>query len=126
MANECGTNIKGCWVYKGFSKTTHKLLYVGTTMQKPSDRFRWHRHNGKDFDFRVVEFFGDDVGAMLDYEVQLIKELKPPMNKKTKRHNDNRRLSKASVEARKGDCEWCQSCLKRRVNAGYNKCRWCS
>ena len=32
-------------VYKGL--LNNKIVYIGTTIQKPEDRFRWHRNNGK-------------------------------------------------------------------------------
>jgi len=34
-------------VYKGL--LNGQLVYIGTTIQKPEDRFRWHRNNGKNF-----------------------------------------------------------------------------
>jgi hypothetical protein len=30
------------------------------------------------------------------------------------------------VVTRKGDSEWCQCCLKRRVSKGYRYCYFCS
>lgn len=122
--NDCGINSKDNWVYLGYSRNG-KLLYVGTTMQKPSDRFRWHRHNGKDLTFKVYKRF-ESVDEMLDEEVRLISKHNPPLNKKTKRHNDNRRLNAKDIAKRNGDSCWCQSCLKRRVNKGYSVCYFCS
>lgn len=122
--NECSTNLKGYWVYFGYSKKG-KLLYIGTTMQKPSDRFRWHRHNGKDLKFKVVASF-NCADEMLKKEVELISKHNPQMNKKKSKHNDNRKLNEKDIASRKGDKQWCQCCLKRRVSAGYRKCMWCS
>lgn len=127
--NDCGTNIKSNWIYLGFDKKTSELVYVGTTMQKPSDRFRWHRHNGKDLIFKVYRDFNtyhNSVDLMLDEEVKLIEKYSPKLNKKTKRHNDNRKLNKKDLAKRKGEKCWCQSCLKRRVNSGYSHCYFCS
>ena len=33
-------------VYKG--ELNNQLVYIGTTVQVPSERFRWHKYNGKD------------------------------------------------------------------------------
>ncbi len=120
--NECGTNEKGFWVYFGFRG--QKLVYIGTTMQKPSDRFRWHRHNGKPLRFEVAGKY-KTADEMLDGEIKLIKKHQPKLNKKKTKHNDNRKLGEAEIEARKGSSSWCQCCLKRRVNAGYSKCYFC-
>ena len=114
---------KGFTVYKGYSDDV--LVYVGTTTQKPKDRFRWHKHNGKDLKFEIVEQFGNEKD-MLDLEFKLITELKPKLNKITHRkQNLNRKLTQEELDARVGDKTWCQSCLKRRVNAGYTKCMRC-
>lgn len=122
--NECGINCKGNWVYFGYSEKG-KILYIGTTMQRPSDRFRWHRHNGKDLIFKVYKNL-ESVDEMLDEEIRLISKHNPPLNKKTKRHNDNRRLNAKDIEKRKLNNCWCKSCLKRRVNKGYTVCYFCS
>lgn len=127
--NYCATNKKGNWLYFGYERRENnvkgKLVYIGTTMQKPSDRFRWHKHNGKDLIFEIqAEYPTPD--EMLDAEVKLIAAYNPKLNKKTKRHNDNRRKSDKDINARKGNSEWCQGCLKRRVNKGYKRCLWCS
>lgn len=123
--NECGNNAKGNWIYFGYDKKTGNLVYIGTTMQRPSDRFRWHRHNGKDLQFKVhCKFL--TVDEMLNEEVKLIAQHKPKLNKKTKKHNDNRKLNEKDLTMRKGDSCWCQKCLKRRVNKGYKYCYHCS
>ena len=122
--NECGDNTKGNWVYFGYSKKKN-LVYIGTTMQKPSDRFRWHRHNGKNLKFKVFKNCATD-SEMFDLELKLILEKKPVLNKKTKRHNNNKRLTQVELNSRVGDSEWCQCCLKRRVSKGYSKCMYCS
>lgn len=102
------------------------IVYVGTTVQKPSDRFRWHRNNGKNFSFEVIKQC-DNEQEMLDLEFELIQKHKPKYNKITHRkQNLNRRLDASSLQMRQGDAEWCQSCLKRRVNRGYTKCYYCS
>lgn len=114
----------GYTVYSGWKDG--KLQYIGTTIQKPSDRFRWHKHNGKDLKFIIEKQFNNE-DEMLDYEFELIKKHRPPMNNITHRkQNLNKRLTPDAVEARRGNAEWCQSCLKRRVNKGYSKCYRCS
>lgn len=108
-----------------YGRQEGQIVYVGTTIQKPEDRFRWHKHNGKDFDFEVVNQFQTSE-EMLDFEFSEIKRLSPKYNKITHRkQNLNRRLTQADLDLRRGDKVWCQSCLKRRVNRGYKKCRWC-
>lgn len=101
------------------------IVYVGTTIQKPSDRFRWHKNNGKDFSFEVIKQC-DTEQEMLDMEFDLIKLHKPKYNQITHRkQNLNRRLDQL-LDSRKGSHEWCQGCLKRRVNKGYSRCYYCS
>ena len=39
-------------VYKGELDGT--VVYIGTTIQNPRDRFRWHKHSGKDLKFSVL------------------------------------------------------------------------
>ncbi len=110
-------------VYKGELKG--KVVYIGTTIQKPSDRFRWHKHNGKNLSFTVLHQF-DNEDEMLNKEFELIKDLKPRLNKITHRkQNLNVRLTPEKLSSRKGDKEWCQSCFKRRVNKGYSECMYC-
>lgn len=111
-------------VYEG--RKNGALLYIGTTIQDPYDRFRWHRANGKRLDFKVLFRF-DNEKEMLDKEFELIQRYKPRLNKIShRRQNLNARLTEDELKRRKGDQKWCQCCLKRRVNAGYRHCYWCS
>lgn len=111
-------------VYKGL--LNGELVYIGTTIQKPEDRFRWHRNNGKNFQFVVIQQF-DNSEDMLNLEFKLIKELKPRYNSIThRRQNLNKKLTVEELEARKGKKEWCQKCLRRHVNPGYKFCKYCS
>ena len=111
-------------VYKG--EQSGKLVYIGTTIQEPAARFRWHKANGNDLKFTVLSQH-DNEEEMLDVEFSLIQLHKPRLNKiKDRRQNFNVQLSKDDLESRKGVKEWCQCCLKRRVNKGYKKCFWCS
>lgn len=101
------------------------IVYVGTTIQKPADRFRWHKANKKDFQFEMIKQC-DTADEMLELEYQLIKLHRPKYNKIVHRkQNLNVRLPQATLDSRKGSAEWCQSCLKRRVNKGYVKCMYC-
>lgn len=110
-------------VYKG--ELNGKIVYIGTTIQKPEDRFRWHKHNGKDFNFQVLEQF-DNSEDMLNREFELIQQLKPKFNKITKRRqNLNVKLTSVELNKRVGQIGWCQSCLKRRTSPGYSKCMYC-
>lgn len=110
-------------VYQG--SLNGNIVYIGTTIQKPSDRFRWHKHNGKNFTFKVLSQH-DNADYMLSEELRLIKKHNPKHNKiKHRKQNLNCKLDTATLEGRRGDKEWCQGCLKRRVNAGYSKCSWC-
>lgn len=111
-------------VYKGEDRKG-RIVYIGTTIQNPLDRFRWHRHNGKKFNFTVLAQFSN-AQSMLDEEFRLIQLHKPMHNKiTTRKQNFNVKLTPAQLAARVDDSEWCQSCLKRRVNAGYTKCNYC-
>lgn len=101
-----------------------QIVYIGTTIQEPAARFRWHKANGKPFKFTVLQQF-DNAEAMLAEEERLILLHKPKHNKRLKQ-NLNAKLAPEAVQARVGDKSWCQSCLKRRVSAGYSACRWCS
>ena len=103
------------------------MVYVGTTIQKPEDRFRWHKANGKkNLTFFVVHEF-DNPDDMLKTEFELIQKFRPAMNKITKRpQNFNAPLSTEELESRKGNSKWCQSCLTRRVNEGYMQCYFCA
>ncbi|WP_433886923.1 GIY-YIG nuclease family protein [Pseudomonas vranovensis] len=111
-------------VYKG--ELDGQVVYIGTTIQKPEDRFRWHKANGKPFKFTVVRTF-DNSQEMLAEEFRLIQKYKPKFNKIVHRQqNFNGKLSTDQVQERVGLAGWCQSCFKRRVNPGYAACRFCS
>ena len=115
---------KVCTVYEG--RKNGELVYIGATIQKPKDRFRWHKYNGKNLDFKILYQF-NDIKQMLDKEFELIQKYKPALNKITKRkQNLNVKLSESELEARKSDPQWCGKCLKRRVNRGYKFCIRCS
>lgn len=109
-------------VYKG--EQNGKIVYIGTTVQEPAARFRWHKANGKPFQFTVLGQYGN-AGEMLDEERRLIELHKPKYNKRLKQ-NFNVKLTPEQLQARKGDTSWCQSCLKRRVNNGYATCLYCT
>jgi hypothetical protein len=111
-------------VYKG--EKNGVIVYIGTTIQKPEDRFRWHKSNGKPLQFTVLHQF-DNSEDMLSEELRLIKQHRPRLNKIThRRQNLNVALTQCELDLRKGSTEWCQSCLKRRVNKGYARCMRCS
>lgn len=114
-------------VYLGYSKTnSNEIVYVGTTTQKPKDRFRWHKYNGKDLRFVVVGQF-DNSDNMLKKECELIQKYKPRLNKiKHREQNLNVKLTEKELGKRKGRSEWCQKCLRRRVRKGYTYCFWCT
>ena len=104
-------------VYFGRDKND-KLVYIGTTIQEPEARWRWHRNNGKNLRFEIHKTF-DNKNDMLLLEFELIKLYKPKLNKITGRpQNLNVKLTKNELESRKGNKEWCQSCLKRRAKNG--------
>lgn len=116
---------KGFYVYQGLAKRGRKLLYIGTTVQVPKDRFRWHKYNGKDLRFEVIAICNDS-DSMINLEFELIQKHKPPLNKIVKRkQNLNRKLTEEQLQARVGDKDWCQSCLRRRVSKGHSHCLWC-
>lgn len=111
-------------VYKG--EQSGQLVYIGTTIQEPSARFRWHKSNGKPFKFTVIAQF-NSAKEMLDEEYRLIQLHNPKYNKITHRkQNFNVKLTPYQLQARVGDKEWCQCCLKRRVNLGYSACLNCT
>jgi hypothetical protein len=111
-------------VYKGEDRKG-RIVYIGTTIQNPLDRFRWHRYNGKPFNFTVLAQF-QTAEEMLDEEFRLIQLHKPQHNKITKRkQNFNVKLTPEQLSARAGDSEWCQCCLKRRTSAGFTNCYYC-
>lgn len=110
-------------VYKG--EKNGILVYIGTTIQVPKERFRWHKYNGKDFVFTVLHTF-DNAEEMLAKEFELIKKYDPKFNKIKKRaQNLNVKLTPEQLSARVDLEGWCQSCLKRRTNPGYKKCAYC-
>lgn len=109
-------------VYKG--EVGGKIVYIGTTIQAPSARFRWHKANGKPFTFTVLSQY-KNADEMLAEELRLIRLHKPKHNKRLKQ-NLNVRLTAEQLDARKGKQGWCQSCLKRRVNTGYRFCLFCN
>ena len=125
IAENNNVNVKGFYVYKGLDKQSQKMVYIGTTTQVPRDRFRWHKANGKDFTFEIIAIC-ENAEQMLDLEFNLIRKYKPCKNKITSRkQNYNKVLGEADLATRVGNKEWCQSCLKRRVNKGYKKCYYC-
>lgn len=110
-------------VYGGFKN--NRLVYIGTTIQDPKERFRWHKYNGKDLDFKILKTF-DNTDDMLGVEFMLINLLKPKLNIITNRkQNLNVKLDDDEIKQRVGNDKWCQSCLKRRVNKGYVNCYYC-
>ena len=110
-------------VYYGFDGLGN-IVYIGSTVQSMDDRARWHKANGKDLRFKVVKTF-DTAEEMIAYESAKIKQHQPKLNRR-KVVGFNRKLTPEQLQSRVGNNEWCQSCLKRRVNAGYNKCFYCS
>jgi len=111
-------------VYKG--ELNGKIVYIGTTIQDPQNRFRWHKSNGKDFKFTVLKQFNTKE-EMLEEEFRLIKLHKPKYNKiKNRKQNLNVKLTETELNARKNNPSWCQSCLRRHVNTGYTICFFCS
>lgn len=115
--------VGGFYVYVG--RDCGKVRYIGTTTQVPRRRFDYHKANGKDLYFTVIASL-DNAIDMIDLEFMLIRHYHPKLNKITKRkQNSNVPLSVEDLELRKGNNEWCQSCLTRRVNKGYKFCYFC-
>ena len=116
-------------VYFGYSRKdkTHKnVIYIGTTIQMPISRWYYHSIHGKNLDF-VEMFRFDNEKDMLDKEYEMIKKYRPCMNRITNRkQNLNLELSIETLNERKGDHQWCQCCLRRRVNIGYKYCYYCT
>lgn len=119
-------------VYKGLSNG--EIVHIGITTQKPEVRFRTHEKRNLIDEFVIVAEFEEAneastlnkaVDKALELEKELILKYKPKYSKRIKQ-NDNRKLSNETVEGRKNNSEWCQSCLRRRVNKGYKRCKWCS
>ena len=115
--------------YFGYSRkdTEHqKVVYVGTTIQHPMSRWYYHSIHGKNLDF-VEAYRFDNEKDMLDKEWEEIKARKPSMNKiKNRPQNFNVPLTPEVLKSRKGNPEWCQCCLTRRVSKGYKYCYYCS
>lgn len=109
-------------VYKGFKNG--EIVHIGITTQKPSIRFRTHEKRNLIDYFEIIAEF-DSTEDALQLEKELILKHKPKYSKRIKQ-NDNRKLTDKSLESRKGNSEWCQSCLKRRISKGYKNCKWCS
>ena len=110
-------------VYKG--EQAGRLVYIGTTTQEPAARFRWHKANGKPLDFTVLNQF-DTAEEMLDEEFRLITKHRPKLNTiKHRKQNLNVKLTPQVLAERKDDPQWCQCCMRRRVNAGYSTCYRC-
>jgi hypothetical protein len=117
-------------VYVGYSKKDKdcsKIIYVGTTIQFPLSRWYYHKTHGKNLVFKEYKRF-DNEKDMLELEYELIKKYRPSCNKITDRpQNFNVALDEETLESRKGNPEWCQCCLKRRVSdKRYKTCYWCA
>lgn len=116
-------------VYVGYSrkdKEKKHIVYVGTTIQYPLSRWYYHKTHGKNLVFEEYKRF-DNEDDMLDLEFELIKKYHPSCNNIThRRQNFNAPLSAEEIGSRIGNPEWCQCCLKRRVNKGYKYCYFCS
>lgn len=117
-------------VYFGYSRKDksekRKVIYVGTTIQHPMSRWFYHSTHNKNLDFEIAFRF-DNAQDMLIKEYEEIKRLRPSMNKiKDRQQNLNVELTKEILETRKGDSEWCQCCMKRRVSKCYRYCYFCS
>jgi hypothetical protein len=114
---------KSYTVYAGYKKGVP--VYIGTTIQKPEDRFRKHKSEGKRLKISVL-FTCPDAETMLQEEFRLIQEHNPPLNKiKHRPQNLTLRLTTEQLQARVGLEEWCQCCLKRRKRPGYKNCSHC-
>lgn len=113
-------------VYLGYSrkdKEHKKVVYVGTTIQYPLSRWYYHKIHGKNLEF--VEYCRfDNEKDMLAKEYELICKYNPSI--KDRLQNYNVPLTSEELESRKGNPEWCQCCLKRRVRLGYSLCYNCS
>ena len=116
-------------VYVGYSrkdKERKRIIYVGTTIQYPLSRWFYHKTHGKNLVFKEYCRF-DNENDMLEKEYELIQRYRPSCNKITSRkQNFNVMLSAKELESRKGNPEWCQCCLTRRVSPGYKYCYFCS
>lgn len=111
-------------VYFGYANG--KVVYVGTTIQHPYSRWYYHSMHGKPFEFKE-EFRFDNEQDMLNKEYEMIQKYHPRHNKIINRkQNLNVELTRQELDSRKGNPEWCQCCLKRRVNRGYRYFYYCS
>lgn len=111
-------------VYEG-RDARGNICYIGTTIQFPYSRWYYHSIHGKNLNFSILYRF-ENKEEMLSMEFNLIKKLKPKMNKiKDRKQNLNVSLTPEELSARIGNSEWCQCCLKRRVNKGYSFCYFC-
>ena len=111
-------------VYFGYANG--KVVYVGTTIQHPYSRWYYHSMHGKPFEFKE-EFRFDNEQDMLNKEYEMIQKYHPRHNKIINRkQNLNVELTRQELDSRKGNPEWGQCCLKRRVNRGYRYCYYCS
>lgn len=108
-------------VYQGLKN--NEIVHIGITSQEPQTRFRTHEKRHLIDRFEVIASF-DEVGKALTLEKELILKYKPKYSTRVKQ-NDNRRKSLDEIQSRVYNPEWCQKCLKRRVNNGYNICYRC-
>lgn len=115
-------------VYVGYSrkdKECKRIIYVGTTIQYPLSRWFYHKEHGKNLQFKEYCRFDNEVD-MLAKEYEMIQKYRPSCNKiKSRLQNFNVVLTTEELESRKGNPEWCQCCLKRRVSPGYKYCYFC-
>ena len=116
---------KPCRVYVG-KNSRGQVVYVGTTTQDdPRKRFYRHKQDGKKCKFKILKEC-ESLEHMLQEEFRLIQELKPKLNKRINvPQNHNRKLTQEELQARVGQNEWCQGCLKRRVRTGRKTCSHC-
>jgi len=111
-------------VYFGYANG--KVVYVGTTIQHPYSRWYYHSMHGKPFEFKE-EFRFNNEQDMLNKEYEMIQKYHPRHNKIVNRkQNFNVELTQEELDSRRNNPEWCQCCLKRRVNRGYRYCYYCS
>lgn len=86
-------------VYKG--ELNGQIVYIGTTIQEPKARFRWHKANGKNFVFTVLARY-ETAEEMLAEERRLIEMHKPKHNKRLKQ-NLNVKLTQVQLDSRVND-----------------------
>lgn len=109
-------------VYAGYD-TNGKLVYIGSTTQKPNVRFNHHRYTGKKLEFEVLKQFSSRE-EMVKYEQSMMDKHKPAQNKR-KEALSNLPVTPEELKRRKSDPTWCKSCLRRHVNKGYEYCYNC-